>query len=154
MLNHLLTFKISEQQYALSLASVQQVVRIVEVTPLPKSPAAVLGVIDLHGRIIPVLNVRRRFGLAENEPSLNDQFIIADTSTRTVALMVNSVTGVIEKPQEEIARAEDIVPGTEYVEGIAEFEDGILFIHDLNSFLSYTEETQLQDLLAQSEGRK
>jgi purine-binding chemotaxis protein CheW len=153
MLNQFVTFVLNEQRYALPLESVQRVVRMAETTPLPKAPDIVLGVIDLRGQIVPVLSMRKRLGLPEPEPNLNDQLLVADTTTRTVALVVNLVTGVIERTAEEITDADSIVPGTQYVEGIARLEDGLLLIHNLDRFLSQQEEHQLHKVLAQQAGR-
>ncbi len=75
MLHQLVTFTLDGQPYALPLASVQQVVRMVEVVPLPKAPEIVLGVINLHGKIVPVLNLRKRFGLQDGEASLSDHLL-------------------------------------------------------------------------------
>jgi len=154
MLNQLVAFILGEQQYALPLTTVQRVVRMVEVTPLPEAPEVVLGVIDFHGNIIPVMSMRKRFGLPEFETSLSDQLIVADTAIRRVALVVNSVTGVLERTTEEVTEAEKIVPGGQYVEGITRLGDGILFIHNLEHFLSKKEGEQLDDLLVQAAGRE
>jgi purine-binding chemotaxis protein CheW len=152
MSNQLVVFTLDEQQYALPLARVQRVVSVVEVTPLPKAPDVVLGVINLQGNIIPVMSMRTRFGLPEAEISLSDQIIIADTAARTVGLLVNSVTGVIERALEEVIETGKIVSGAQYVEGIARTEDGILFIHNVDRFLSAKEEQQLDRLMAQPAG--
>jgi purine-binding chemotaxis protein CheW len=153
MLSHLVAFVVGEQHYALPLRTVQQVLRTVAITPLPKAPEVVLGVIDFKGHIIPVMSMRKRFGLAEPETSLSDELIVADTSTRSVALVVNSVIGVVEKAAEEVTEAQKILPGTQYVEGITRLQDGILFIHDLECFLSKKEEQQLDGLVSQAVGR-
>ena len=126
---------------------------MVEVTPLPKAPEIVLGVIDLQGTIIPVMSMRKRFGLPEPETSLSDQLIVADTATRSVALVVNSVAGVVERTAEEVTHTEKIVPGAQYVEGMTRLEDGILFIHNLDRFLSKKEEQELEGLLGTAAGR-
>jgi purine-binding chemotaxis protein CheW len=150
--NQLVAFTLNRQPYALQLASVRQVLRMVEVTPLPKAPEIVLGVINLHGTVVPVLSIRRRVGLTEGEASLSDQLIVADTASRSVALVVDAVTGVVERTIEEITKAERIVPGAEHVEGIAKLEEGMLFIHNLDLFLSQHEESQLRDALAKGQG--
>jgi purine-binding chemotaxis protein CheW len=152
MSNQLVVFTLDEQLYALPLVRVKRVVRVVEVTPLPKAPDIVLGVINLQGNIIPVMSMRTRFGLPEPEASLSDQIIVADTSTRTVGLLVNSVTGIIRRTLEEVTETEKIVPGAQYVEGITKTEDGILFIHNVDRFLSAKEEQQLDGLLAAAAG--
>jgi purine-binding chemotaxis protein CheW len=153
MLNQLVAFILGEQQYALPLATVQRVVRMVEVTALPKAPEIVLGVIDLGGKIIPVMSMRKRFGSPEPETSLSDQLIVADTATRTVALVVNSVTGVVERRAEEITNTESIMPGVQYVAGMISLEEGVLFIHDLDRFLAKKEERELEALMGQAAGR-
>jgi purine-binding chemotaxis protein CheW len=152
-LNQLVAFTLNMQAYALRLASVRQVLRMVEVTPLPKAPEIVLGVISLHGTVVPVLSMRRRVGLIESETALSDQLIVADTAWRTVALVVDSVIGVVERSTEEITEVSRIVPGAEHIEGIAKLEAGMLFIHDLDLFLSQEEENQLHGLVAGRQGQ-
>lgn len=156
MLKQLVAFMLGEQQYALPLTTVQRVVRMVELTPLPKAPEIVLGVIDFQGTIIPVMSMRKRFGLSEPETSLSDQLIVADIvtdiATRRVALVVTSVIGVLDWTEQDVTEAEKILPGAQYLEGITRLQDGILFIHNLERFLSKKEEQQLDDLRAQAAG--
>jgi len=139
----LVAFAIERQRYALYLSAVEQIVRAVEITSLPKAPEIVAGVINLHGRVIPVLNIRRRFRLPEREISSSDQFIIARTSKRTVALCADDVSGVIECPEQEVESSREILPHMEYVEGVVKLDDGIVLIHDLDTFLSLEEEKKL-----------
>jgi len=140
----LLVFTLDEQRYALHLSAVERVVRVIEITPLPKAPEIVIGVINMHGRIIPVVDTRKRFRLRECEIGLSDQLIIANTGTRPVALIVDSVAGVTEQSKDRIVQAEKIVPGTEYVEGVLKLDDGMVLIHDLDGFLSLKEEKALE----------
>jgi purine-binding chemotaxis protein CheW len=154
MWNQLVVFALDAQLYALPLASVRRVLRMVEVTPLPNAPEVVLGVIDLHGNIIPVMSMRRRFGRPEPEASLSGQIIVAETATRCVALVVTSVAGVIERTVEEVTEAEKIVPGAQYVEGISKLDDGIVFIHNIDHFLSKKEDQQLDGLLVRATGKE
>ncbi len=149
----LLVFTLDEQKYALHLSAVERVVRVIEITPLPKAPEIVLGVINMHGRIIPVVDTRKRFRLKECEIGLSDQLIIANTATRAVALIVDSVNGVTEQSKDRIVRAEKIVPGTEYVEGVLKLDDGMVLIHDLDGFLSLKEEKALERAMRKTTGR-
>ena len=151
MANQLLAFSLDRQGYALRLGCVQRVARMVEVTPLPKAPEIVLGVVNVQGEIIPVLNMRKRFGLRERETNLSDQLVIARGAGRSVALVVDSVTGLLQRSTGEITATDEIVPGAEYVEGVAKLEDGILFIHNLDRFLSLDEEKQLQGSLGETQ---
>lgn len=131
------------QSYALRLSSVQRVVHAVEVTPLPKAPEIVLGIINMQGQVIPVFNTRKRFGLPEKEIGIRDQLLIANTSRRTVALLVDSTGGVIECSEQEVVSDETILPGVKYVEGVIKLKDGMIIIHNLDSFLSLEEEKKL-----------
>ena len=151
-LNQLVAFTLNGQAYALSLASVQQVLRMVEVTPLPNAPDSVLGVVSVHGTVVPVFSMRRRLGLAEAGVNLSDQLIVADTAGRSVALVVDTVNGVVERSSEETTQLETIVPGVDYVEGIARLENGMLFIHNLDRFLSPPEQSQLHTALVKARG--
>ena len=149
-LSQLVAFTLDGQFYALRLESVESTVRAVEVTPLPKSPEIVLGVINLRGKIVPVLDIRTRFGLPKRQPQLTDHLVVAQTAKRTVAIGVDSVSGVVQRRRQDITKAERIVPGLEYVQGVAKLQDGMLLIHDLDKFLSLDEEKQLQDALTRT----
>jgi purine-binding chemotaxis protein CheW len=140
-------FALDEQRYALVLCSVERVVRIVDVTPLPKAPGVVLGVINAGGDIVPVFDLRQRFRLPEREIILSDHLIIARTSKQRVALVVDSVSDVVDVPPEKIITAGKILPEMEYVKGVVKFQDGLVLIHDLDEFLSSEEEKNLDEAL-------
>lgn len=142
-LTQIVVFNLDEQRYALYLSAVERIYRAAEISPLPKAPEIVLGVVNVMGRIVPVVNVRRRFRLPERELKPGDQIVTARTSRRTVALVVDAVTGVIELPGEKIVLPEEIVPQMQYVEGVVKLEDGLALIHDLDRFLSLDEEGTL-----------
>ena len=144
----LLVFNLDECRYGLPLETVERVVRIVEITALPKAPEIVLGVIDFQGRIVPVVNLRARFKLPHRAPSLSDQLVIGRTPARAVALVADSVEGVVECPQREVLEAKAVLPGTEYLAGVAKLGDGLVLIHDLALFLSLDEERHLAAAMA------
>lgn len=139
----LLTFCLDSHCYALHLAAVERVVRMVSATPLPHAPEIVTGVINVHGQIIPVVDIRKRFRLPSREATSSDQIIIARTSTRPVALIADTTTGVLECAEQDFVAAEAIVPGTQYIDGVAKLRDGIVLIHDLGSLLSLDEDRAL-----------
>jgi purine-binding chemotaxis protein CheW len=109
--NQLVVFTLEEQRYALYLSAVERIVRMVEITPLPKAPEIVFGVINVQGQVIPVVNIRKRFRLPEQELNLTDQLVIAHTSRLTVALVVDSVSSILECAEQEVIAAEKILPG-------------------------------------------
>ncbi len=140
--DNLVVFTLDNQPYALRLPTVERAVRMVEITPLPHAPSIVFGVVNLQGRIIPVLDVRTRFRLPGRRPGMGDQLLVARTPRRFVALVVDEVRGVIACPEEAIEPA-TIAPGLDYVSGVVKLPDGMLFIHDLDEFLSLDEEAAL-----------
>jgi purine-binding chemotaxis protein CheW len=147
-MHRLVVFQLDDRRYGLPLADVERVVRIAEITPLPKAPEIVLGVLNVQGRIVPVVNVRRRFRIPEREPELGDQLLVARTPSRPVALWVDRVAGVSEYGTAEAVSAEQIVPGLEYLAGIAKLTDGLVLIHDLGRFLSLEEASRLEQAMA------
>ena len=146
--NQIVVFTLDEPRCALYLSEVERVVRAVEITPLPKAPEIVLGVINAQGRIIPVIDVRKRFRLPPHELRLDDQFIITRTPRRSVALAVDSVVGVREVADWEMVEAGQSLPFAEYIQGVAKIEDNIVLIYDLDQFLSLDEERLLDAALS------
>ena len=148
-------FTLDERLYAVHLSAVSRVVHAVEITPLPKAPPIVIGVINLGGRIIPVVNIRRRFRLPERELELSDQFIVAaapkhdahEDGGRFLALAVDAVVGVRDLSAQDTTAAETILPGLEHLEGVAKTNEGLVLIHDLGTFLSLEEERALGAIL-------
>src|SRR5687767_1730159 len=76
-MQHLVIFILDDQRYALPLSAVERVVRAVEVTPVPQGPKGIVGVINVEGEVVPVVNTRRKFGLPERGIETSDQFVIA-----------------------------------------------------------------------------
>jgi purine-binding chemotaxis protein CheW len=147
--NRIVVFVLDEQRYALLLSAVERVVRAVEITLLPKAPAVVLGVINVHGQVIPVVDARKRFRLPERGMDLNDRFIIAHTSRRRIALVVDSVLGIKELAEQESVSSDQVLPFAEYINGVAKVEGDLVLIYDLDEFLSLDEEYGLDVALSE-----
>ena len=150
-MTELVVFRLDELRIALPLTAVERIVRAVEVTPLPGAPALVLGAIDVEGRVLPVLNLRRRFLLPEREIGPADQFLIAWTARRMVALVIDEAQGVIEREQSAVIGSDRIVPGLEQFQGVIKLDDGLVLIHDLEKFLSLDEARTLDEAMERAE---
>lgn len=148
MLRSIVVFHLAEQRYALRLSAVERIIRVVEITPLPQAPEIVLGVINVQGRVIPVINLRKRFRLPDRDINLSDHLIIAHTAKRAVALVADAVFGVMERWEEDVTAADRILPDLAYVESVVKLEDGLILIHDLDTFLSLAEEKTLEQAMA------
>ena len=141
---------LDESRYSLYLSVVERVVRAVEITPLPKAPEFVLGVINVHGQIIPVVDIRKRLNLPQHNVTVDDQFILAHTSKRLIVLVVDSVIGIYELAEQEFVTTEQFLPGAEYIHGVAKFEGNLVLIYDLNQFLSLDNEQKLEVALVEN----
>lgn len=142
-----MVFSLEAGRYALPLATVERVIRAAEVTPVPAAPDVVLGVIDIGGRILPVFDARKRFGLRRRPLSPTDHFLIARAGIRTVALVIDEPHGLIEQPSESMVEAALLSPGIGHIHGVLSLEDGLVLIHDLEQFLSPDEEQRLDRAL-------
>lgn len=147
-LDQLLVFALDDQRCALYLSVVDRVVRVVEITPLPNVPDIVLGVVNVQGGVIPVINVRKRFGLPPRDIALTDQLVITHTARRPVALVVDTVTDIVECTERERVVAKSILPELEYVQGVAKLKGGLILIYNLEQFLSLEEEESLDQAMA------
>jgi purine-binding chemotaxis protein CheW len=145
--NPVVALMLDDIRYALPLTSVERVVRAVEITPLPDAPDIILGVINVHGRVVPVVDIRRRFRLPARAISAGDQLVIAHTPRRCLALVADTVRGVVECPAGDIVTPHDVLPDLHYVTGIARLADGLILIHDLDGFLALDEERALAQAL-------
>jgi purine-binding chemotaxis protein CheW len=147
-LRHILLFTMDEPRYALNLSAVERVVQAVEIMPLPKAPPLVLGVINVQGQVIPVVDIRQCFGLPTREINLNDQFILARTAQRRVALLADSVSGIHELKDRELVAVDEVLPGAEFIQGVVKLNDTLVLICDLNQILSFEVEPGLDDTRA------
>jgi len=143
----LVVFTLDGQRYALPASAVERVLAMAALSPLPQAPAIALGVINVHGRVLPVLDIRRRFGLPDRAYGLTAQLLVARTQRRTVVLPVDAVLEVTEVAPQAIIAPDTILPGIGHLAGIVALPGGLLFIHDLDGFLSLDEEQELTQAL-------
>ena len=148
--NHYLVFFLDDQRYSLHLSTVESVARMVYITPLPGAPEIVLGVVNLRGKVVPIVNIRQRFDLPKREILLTDWLIFAHTTTRLVGLTVNSVMGVAECLEQCVVPTDEFFPPLKYLKGVIKFQDGLILIQNLGEFLSLEEEKSLDLALSTS----
>lgn len=147
----LLVFELSGQRYGVSLSAVREVVRAVAVTPLPGAPPVVEGAIDVRGRVVPVLDLRARFGLPPRALDPDQQLILAIAGGRLVAVRADRVAWLFSVPATEIEEAAQVTPTLRRFAGVAKLADGLVLIHDLEAFLSQAEAESLEGALAAAE---
>jgi purine-binding chemotaxis protein CheW len=138
-----LLFELSHSTYGLWLSCVSEVARAVHPLPLPGGPDVVLGVIQIRGEVVPVFDVRSRFGKPSREAILSDHLIVAKIRKRLVALAVDKVSGITDVTADQLDDGRHLPRNLERVAGLAALESGLVLIHDLGAFLSEAEEAQL-----------
>ena len=146
-LNHLVVFSLDDRRFAVPLSAVVRIERMVALTPLPKAPDIVMGIINFHGRVIPVVDIRSRFNMTPRPSELSDQLLIIQTGERTIAFIVDVVEGIIDAFQDQCADAGSVLPIVEYVKGVVKLEDGMVLIHDPDAFLSLEEGRTLDEVM-------
>lgn len=134
---HLVVFRLEREEYAVPIGLVREVVRVGAVTRVPQAPANIRGVMNLRGRILPVVEIRARLGLAPAECTPSSRVVVVDVTGRLVGLLVDSVAQVtrvserlVSAPPDEIRSA-----GAEAVTGVARVGDRLLVLLDLECIL-------------------
>jgi purine-binding chemotaxis protein CheW len=154
-----LTFELGGQRCALISSEVLEVQRVVAMARLPRCPEIVEGVIDLRGKLVPVLDIRSRLGLPPRPLALSDHLVVAHVARkaggtspeasgpRVVAIRVDRALDLLAVPQTKIEDPRPVA-GAAQTAGVAKLADGLVLIHDLRTFLSLDEEQQLDQALA------
>jgi purine-binding chemotaxis protein CheW len=134
--------RVGSEEFALDVLSVQEIDRMAEITRVPKAPPHVEGVINLRGRIIPVLNLRRRFGLPDIERTARSRIVVVSVRQRVVGLAVDSVEEVLCIPRSAIEPppAVGTAAGAEYTQGVGRVHDRLLIVLDLPRLLMPAEQ--------------
>lgn len=148
----MLVFEVGGQRYGLPAADVVELLRAVSIVPLPGAPASIEGIINLRGKVVPVLDVRWRFGLPPRPLEHTDHFIVVRTDGRVTALRVDRALDLLQLDPADIDDARDVVPGVEHIARIARLADDLVLIHDLRTFLSREALAVLDKAAAQQPG--
>lgn len=132
------TFRLQEETYGINVMQVQEVLRYTEIAPVPGSPDYVMGIINLRGNVVTVIDTRARFGLPSAEISDNTRIVIIEAEKQVIGIFVDSVAEVVYLKQSEIDNAPNV--GTEesarFIQGVANRDGQLLILVDLNKLLS------------------
>jgi purine-binding chemotaxis protein CheW len=142
-----LLFALAGGRFAVPVACVREIVRAVAVSPLPSAPEPVAGVIGVRGEPVPVLDLRRALGRADEALGVDEHFLLVRCGPRTVALRADHAEGVASFAADRLAAAEALVPGARHVAAVAGTAEGVVVVHDVESFLSAAEHRLLTRLL-------
>ena len=139
------TFKLENETYGVNVMQVQEVLRYTEIAPVPGAPDYVLGLINLRGNVVTVIDTRLKFGLMPAEITDNSRIIIIEAEKQVVGILVDSVAEVVYLKASEIDDAPSV--GTEesarFIQGVSNRKDDLLILVDLNKLLSDNEWDEL-----------
>jgi purine-binding chemotaxis protein CheW len=127
-----LSYRLGEQVHALPLVQIDKVVQAVAVTRLPAPPPGIKGVIDVQGRIVPVVDAHAKAGLPSRAIELEHRLVLGRSHGRMVALQVDEVLEVMILADDQLIRSGDFLPSMAGLEGVIKAPDGLILVHDLD----------------------
>lgn len=135
------TFRLDGEIYGIKVMQVQEVLRVTEIAPVPGSPDYVMGIINLRGNVVTVIETRKRFGLAQGEIDDSSRIVIIESDENVVGMLVDSVAEVVDLKRSEIESSPNVgnEESAKYIEGVATHNNNLLILVDINKILS-TEE--------------
>jgi len=134
----LVTFEVAGEEFGVDILAVHEINRMMELTRVPQAPAEVEGVINLRGKIIPVMDLRKRFGLACGERDEQTRIVVVEVDGRVVGFIVDKVREVLQVDTAIIEPAPDMVTSidSEFISGVGKLEDRLLILLDLGRLLT------------------
>jgi purine-binding chemotaxis protein CheW len=141
----LVSFVIEDEEFGIDILKVQEIIRPVEITRVPNAPRFVEGVINLRGRIIPVIDLRKRFGLPSRPRDKETRIVVVELVNKVVGFMMDAVKEVIRVERRVIEPPPELAIGidAQYIKGVAKLEDRLLILLDLEEVLSEEEHKEL-----------
>jgi purine-binding chemotaxis protein CheW len=141
-------FQLNNETYGLDIATVHEIIRMQPITKVPKAPFYVEGIINLRGRVIPVIDLGERFGLAKKDQDKNNRIVVVNLQDTTMGIIVDAVTEVLSIPVDVIESVSDIVTtsNSDYLDGIANLKDKMVILLKLDRLL-FGEEDSLSSFI-------
>ena len=142
------TFRLENETYGINVMQVQEVLRYTDIAPVPGAPDYVMGIINLRGNVVTVIDTRARFGLPPSEVTDNSRIVIIESERQVIGIMVDSVAEVVYLKQSEIDTAPNV--GTDesakFIQGVSNRDGELLILVDLNKLLSDDEWEEIRSI--------
>ncbi|WP_028304792.1 chemotaxis protein CheW [Oceanospirillum maris] len=132
------TFRLADETYGINVMQVQEVLRYTEIAPVPGAPSYVLGIINLRGNVVTVIDTRQRFGLMTSEPTDSTRIVIIEVDQQVVGIMVDSVSEVVYLRQSEIETTPNVgnEESAKFIQGVCNKNNQLLILVELNKLMS------------------
>jgi purine-binding chemotaxis protein CheW len=140
-------FRIGNETYGVRIGSVREIVRVPEITAVPSAPDSIEGVINLRGKIIPVMDLRKRFGLTEITTDKKNRILVVEVDNKLLGLIVNSASEVLKIPPSEIEAPGSVFADGEsgYVTGVGKLKGRLIILLDISKLLHRPELKRLEE---------
>lgn len=137
----LVSFNIGSEEFGVDILKVQEINRMVDITHVPQAPHFVEGVINLRGKVIPIVDLRKRFNLEMKDYDKNTRIVVVDINGNIMGMIVDAVSEVLRLQASTIEPPPDIVTGvnSEYIKGVAKLENRLLIFLDLSKVIDMQE---------------
>lgn len=142
------TFKLDNETYGINVMQVQEVLRYTEIAPVPGAPAYVLGIINLRGNVVTVIDTRQRFGLNNADITDNSRIVIIEADRQVVGILVDSVAEVVYLRQSEIETAPNVGndESAKFIQGVCNKNGELLILVELDKMMSEEEWSDLENI--------
>lgn len=142
------TFYLDNEKYGIKVMQVQEVLRMTEIAPVPGAPDYVLGIINLRGNVVTVLDTRKRFGLPEKEPNDATRIVIIEARGQVVGILVDSVAEVADLRNSQIESTPNVGSdeSSKYIQGVSSHNEQLLILVDVDKLLSTDEWQEMASL--------
>lgn len=143
----LVSFTLNEEEFGIDILIVQEIIRMLQITKVPNSPDFVDGVVNIRGRIIPVVNLRCKLGMPRKERDKETRIVVVEVSGKTIGFIVDTVTEVLRIPSSTIEVPPELIAGvnSEFIKAVGKLEDRLLILIDLEKILSNSEKLKLEE---------
>jgi len=135
------TFTLADETYAINVMGVQEVLRVSEIAPVPGAPSYVLGIINLRGNVVAVIDARSRFGLTPSDMTESTRIVIIESNEHVIGILVDSVAEVVELKSSDVEPAPNVGndESSRYIKGVAHLDNELIILVDLDKLLSEDE---------------
>lgn len=141
-INHMVGFRVGKEEFGVDILKVREIIRMVDITQIPSAPDFVEGIINLRGKVIPIIAMRKRFGLGQADASNHTRIMVMDLDDKLIGFIVDSVSEVIRISSEEIQPAPSVVIGMaeqDCIAGVINHAERLLVALDLERMFSNAE---------------
>lgn len=133
---HLVIFEIAGETFGIDIGAVQEIVRLQQITDMPEARAGMKGVINLRGKVVPVIDLREKFGLFAGDETASSRIIVVDVLDATVGMIVDSVSEVLRIGKSQVEPPSPIIESYDkYLRGIGRFDDRLILLIDLEKLV-------------------